>query len=559
MSLTLGLGWLTLGSAQTGPSLLSVGPLFTQISDGVMAEASAPGMRNVITLAYEKMSGRIAPSESHNLGRSGDSFALMTTRMPFATDQVGTAPHIIMLGSFGHNDNVMNLDPAGAPGIAAMGAWEDLVDLFLAGIPAGSNIRIILTTTIGSLVAGESTYAATVNAAQLAYFATKTDSRITVWDAWALYNHTNCTNLSPSSDTSRVHPDDRGARALAFGDVSNDGLYDVLDGLVASATKAEIFTYYSALGTNFDADYTLSGGTGGTKAGTVVPTGSWPTGKRITNNLTNGTDVAVTCSIVDQTGYKQAKAVISGTPAATQTIVMDDTGSITATGSTPGRFYAPILGVKIDDGAGGSPTAAMTWNLAWSNFGNLGSSADGSATLTDGIGRAIDSVIVCQPNPTFSSTIPMAANPAFTVRAFAAAMDFEVTLEHPMLVELYTTARAQPKPLWKAAGEGSNWVQRLTGTFSNGSTIRFEPGRNSGGGLNNTTYTHRKIFMTVTNGSNPDDALVGAGDEMTDMTAATWTWVGAGLVLTRFLWGDLHMDNGIGGEVITRCGPYTIV
>lgn len=542
------------GGVSGGTSLLSVGALFAAFGDGVMSDGACPGQRNAILLAYEKMSGRILPSERMNMCASGDDFDIGYARLAYAVAQ---QPTIFMVGSRGANDNIMSTDPAGAPGIALMDKWERDIDY--ASTNLGANCRkIICATTLGSLDVGESTHAASVNAAMIAYINGHADSRIVLWDAWALYNHTNCTDLSPASDTPKVHPDDRGARQLAFGDGSNDGLYDVLDALVASATHAEIFTALAALGTNFDTDVALKGGTGGTKSGTIPPTGNWPTGKRITNNLTDGTAVGVVCSIdTTDPDYYEAVAVVSGDPAATNTIVMDDTASISATGSTPGRFYAPILGLRIDDGAGGAPTAAMTWNIAWSNFGNLGSTTDHSSVLTNGIGRAVDAVLVCQPNPTFSSSGPFSANPALTVRFFNAAITTRIKYRRPMLVELYATARAQPHPLWKAVGETSNYVQRLTGTFSNTSTIRVEPGRWSGGGLTDTTIATRKIYETLTNSG--ADAVVGAGTEMTSLTGSTWTWVASGLTAGRFLWVDVTVNNGVGSAVTERAGPYTIV
>ena len=532
-----------------GASLLPLGTLFTAFGDGVMSETAAGGPKNAITRALAEMSGRILPSEAHNLCRSGDSFDIGYARLPYA---VGQAPGLFLCGSRGHNDAIMGTDPAGAPGIALMAKWQRDIDYCVANLPLGT--KIVCATTIGSQVSGESTYAAAVNALQKAYIAGLGDSRVVLWDAWAIYNHATASGLSHDSAASYTHPDDRGARAMAFGDGSNPGLYDIIDALVQAASKDEVYAWLGTLGTNFDTDYALAGGIGGTKSGTVAPTGDWPTGKRITNNLTNGSGVSVVCSVIDQGSYKQGKAVVSGTPAATNTITMDDTASISATGSTPGRYFAPIVRVRFDDGAGGAPVGLQGWTINWSNFGSLSSTSDFSSSVSDGVGRVFDTIVVCQPQPTYASNGPMAANPVLGMRFSQTAIDTEIIYDRPMLVELYTAARAQPCPVWKAGGFTANYVQRLTGTFSNGQTIRAETGTWSGGGFSNTGFAERKIYE-----GSAGDIAVGAGTLRATLTGSTWSWTAAGLTPGNVLWLDITVNNGVGAAVTERAGPYTIV
>lgn len=538
-------------SAGGGAALLALGSLFGAIADGTGSDAAAAGVRSYINLALMAMSGRVLPVELFNLARSGDTLDLAYDRIPYAT---GQAPTILGYFSEGHNDALMTTDPTSAPGIALMAKWTRNKQRALDdALPATQ--KIILATTIGSLVSGEATHAAAVNAAQKAWInaAAATDPRVILWDAWALFNHTNCTNLSP--DAQKEHPDNRGAWQLVFGDGTNSGLFDILNALCVPATVADVQAWLDANTTNLDTDILLSGGTTGNKTGTPPPSGQWPTGKAIANGLTNGTGVAVVASIIDQTGHKQARASVSGTPAASGLVTMNDTANITLTGSTPGMLYAAATRFKLDDGAGGGAKGVVNWSLALGSLGTIGNTTDQSSVITGDIPAAIDWILVTPSFPLFNTSGPGTANPSLIVRGRGGvAQDWECTIEKPRVFRTFATPRTAPVPVWKAAGvPTANMLQRLTGTYSNGSSLRVDPGWWAGGGLDNTTFTERKIYEGAVG-----DTAVGSGTLRATLTGSTWTWTAAGLTPGNRLWVDVTATT-VAGTWTERAGPYLVV
>jgi hypothetical protein len=201
-----------------GAALLPVGKQIGILGDGVMSTAAAIAFRNAFMWALLYLGGRVIPGPQPMEAQSGDSFALMAARAPYA---YGQKWDIAVLGSFGHNDGVMSTDPDNDA--TQLNAWKSAVDSWITNNP--SALLIPICTTIGSTVGGESTassfngaitVAQRVNQLQKAYIATKTagDSRVLLVDTFALYDPP---NMSPSGDANKVHPDDRGGYALGFG------------------------------------------------------------------------------------------------------------------------------------------------------------------------------------------------------------------------------------------------------------------------------------------------------------------------------------------------------
>lgn len=553
----------TWADVPTAPALLAVGALLTVIGDGVGSEAAAAGLRNYPALSLMSLSGRLLPSEGYNLCRSGDTLALEYDRVPYA---VGTTPDVLARVSAGHNDGLLSTDPASPAGIALMADWVRTNQYILDNAHVRTK-RIILSTTIGSLVGnpapatGEFAYAAAVNAAQKAWINAKvaSDPRVVLWDCWALYNHNNCNALAPASDAQRVHPDNRGGWKLAFGDGVNPGFAQILDSVVAPATIPEMQAWLDANTANLDGDILLSGGTTGNKTGATPPTGVWPTGKAIAN----GTNAPLACSIIDQPGFKRARAVASGTPTATGTVVMNDTANIALTGSTPGQLFAGMMRVMLDDGAGGAAKGLVNFSFSLGAIATIGNSTDQSAVITGDFQAPIDWLIVAQPLPVYGTNGPATANPGLTLRERGGTVqDWEAAIEKPRAARLYSVARSAPVPLWKVAGVFvANAMMRLTtAPFANGQTIRVDPGLWAGGGLDNAAFVERRIYeVTAADQSAGLGPNQGHGTLKVALSGANWTWVAAGLTPAsgRVLYLEITVTTA-GGTRTERVGPYVV-
>lgn len=363
-----------------------------------------------------------------------------------------------------------------------MPLWERNLDACISGL--NSNCKIFVCTTIKSNVSTETTggdWQTAVNDAQKAAIEARQaiyGSRIVLCDTYAAYNDP--TNMSPSSDASRVHPDERGGYPIGL------RMFNDADPIVATETKANILADVAAKpwrSANIHPDNSFSG-TSGTRSGTVNPSGQWPVGQRITNNLTNGTSVDVSCTVPDSA---TAQAVLTGTPASEQSIVLDDTGSISLTGLVKGGFYEWREGILIDDGSGG---AAGIENIAMvgGSLGTTGSAASGAAVNSAPYSRKIDTVLSAMLI-SFGVTQPVAINPALQVRYRAAAQNSRIQISKPAL---FQTELEEYAPMYYIGNDTiftTNFQYRVTGTGVSGSnitaatvgTLTMEPGAWSGG------------------------------------------------------------------------------
>jgi hypothetical protein len=504
----LGLGFSRRRGTAT-PSLLPIGSQILFYGDGVFSENACPGLRCTSLWALIYLKGRVFPSPAWmQCGSGGDMDTIYARR----ASAIGQQADIPVFTSQGHNDLLMGTDPD--VDATQWNKWTRNLDAWIAGNTTAGLIPVC--TTIKSTVASESTIASVgvitraqrVNQLQLAYIATKAalDSRIIAIDTFAVYDPANMS----SDPTNNTHPDKRGGYALGFGTIG-----PAIDPYVTAKTKDEILdlmranTYPGLTGTNFDTDVLLQGGTGGTKSGTVAPTGSYPTGKRITNNLTNGTSVAVACSIDSSNpNYSKAVIAVSGTPAAEGTIVQDDTGAIAATGTTPAQYAAAAWGVTIDDGAGAAPTGFQSLLAAYGSFGSVGSSANDGTSLT--LTHAIDTVLIAAPKPLFLSSGPLSANPALTTRWTATALTGRVQMSRPTLHTVSTPTRSAPAYIGADTILSPNYQLRVTGTISQaaGGTLRLEPGAWAPYGLTEAHFTYRAFWKgAIVTGSTSGNVL----------------------------------------------------
>ena len=403
---------------------LTPSPLYSRIvfyGDGLGSTAAAAGLRNYAFHTLMLLNGRVRPAVGWLQCQSGHDMDDIYARLNQAVNQ---KPEIGVFGTQGHNDAIMS-----SGYVAQMVKWERNLDAFIAGL--GSTAKIIVCTTPKSTVSTETTggdWQTTVNDLQLAAIAARQatyGSRIVLADTYAAYNDP--ANMSPSSDTNKVHPDERGGYAMGL------AVFNAIDPILETETKANILADVAAKtwrSANIHPDNTFSG-TGGTKSGTVAPTGNWPTGQRITNNLTNGTSVAVACTTPDSA---TAQAVLTGTPASENSIVLDDTASISLTGLVRGAFYEWREGVYIDDGADG---AAGIDNLAivLGSFGSVGSTVSGASVHSAPYSRKIDTVLSTL-GCSFGATQPPAVNPSIQVRYRAVAANSRIQISKPALFQV---------------------------------------------------------------------------------------------------------------------------
>jgi len=536
-------------SAALGPVALPRAPsgaLITFWGDGVNSEGAAPGMRNWPTWALASFNGRVMPSEGWMQCKSGETLDGVFARRDAAVKQ---APEIFVYASDGHNDGLYSSGYA-----TQLTKWVRNAQFAIDNLP--STTRIVMTIPLTSAVAGESTggdwrmIVSNLIREQVATWQAIHGARIILFDTLAAiggfgpWDHTTMSN-----DADRTHPNALGGWTLG------KMFFALMDGQVAAATVEDILAATTATtrrGANLHPDRLLSGTTG-TRSGAIAPTGSYATGQRITNNLANGTGIAVACSKSAQTGYEQQLAAVSGTPAATQTIVQDDTANITLTGIGPGDYCAFMVRARMDDGTTGFPAGLNNFGFALGSIGNLSTTSDlAAAGLPSSIG-AVDQVWVCAPKASFANNTAV-ANPVFTTRYSAVAINTRITFERPQLFKLYLNARTAPWYFGNDTILGTNYRIRLTGTgvsgegfASNGTitaatvgTVRVEPGSWSGGGLTFTRVMRRN------------------GAVVSGAFSTGWTYAMAGQVLAGDVIAiDVIATNSLGSA--TRTITFNVV
>jgi len=519
---------------------LPLSPLYSRIvfyGDGIGSNAAAAGLRNAPIHTLMLLNGRVRPSVGWMQCQSGQNMDDIYARRNKAINQ---QPDIFVFFTQGHNDGIKSSDYA-----AQMVKWERNLDACIAGL--NSTTKIIVCTTPKSTVSTETTggdWQTTVNNAQLAAIAARQaihGPRIILADTYAAYNDPS--NMSPASDAQKVHPDERGGYAMGL------CVFNAIDPILATDTKLNILTDISAKtwrSANIHPENTFSG-TAGTKSGTVTPTGNWPTGQRITNNLTNGTSVAVVCTTPDSS---TAQAVLTGTPASENSIVLDDTASISLTGTVRGAFYEWRQGVLIDNGADG---AAGIDNIAivGGSLGTTGSTSTGNTVHSAPYSRKIDTIlsaIMCS----FGNTQPVAVNPSLAIRYRASAANSRIQISKPALFQIEKEAYAPFYYIGDDTIFTTNFQYRVTGTGVSGSnitaatvaTLTMEAGVWSGG---NADWANAFTRVMKINGSVVSGAF-----------AAGWTYNATGtLTAGQTVTFELTGTNSLGSHTATL--TFTVV
>jgi hypothetical protein len=454
-----------------GSSLRPVGARILFYGDGTFSDGAAAGEANAPTRLLALMNGRVRAAVGWMQCKSGGTMATTWDRRSFAIVQQAD---IVVVTSMGHNPEVeggalLSVDPAVTP--LYLDRWKRNVQAIVDGCPSAT---IVVCTTLYSAVAEP--YRAAVTAAQIAFVA-GLGGRVHLCDTAAVYDPT-------IHGYDGIHPNNLGGGVLAA------AMFAVLDPLVETVTRTALLAQTAAsgdFGANLDPDY-LFAGTGGALAGTVLPVagspnGGYASGQKITNNLVNGSGVAVTVTkdATDDGGFRTQIVTVTGTPSAANTIAQADGANLALTGGTPGTFFEALLEVIVDDGAGGAPVGFRGWGLLLGSLGSIGNSGSLANQSSDRPTK-LDAVIRMPAKPCFGSATA-SVNRAFTTRWSAVALTGRIRISRSIIRQTELVAYAAPAHLGSDGIMGANYGLRITGTATVGSTLRGDPGCWSGGGL----------------------------------------------------------------------------
>lgn len=450
-NLILGIALGAAGQGGGGAPPASLLPLHSRIvyfGDGIGALGSAGGRANWPSLVHERMNGRVRGTASWNLCDSGDDMLNQLTRTKFVWKQVAQDPDaIIVYGPCGHNDDVNSL---------GLSAWLARWDAPLDEIIANSVCKIVIGQYfISTSIPNESTYRQDIWDHQMARDGTE-GGRVIV----APHD----TTIDPTSGVDTwdgTHPSETGAVKIAT------PIFTVIDGLVESATIAEILAETSAntgagLGAILHVNRAMTG-TSGSKTGTIAPTGNVATSHTLLNNLTNGTSVAVVADNAAEAGVQAW--TVDGTPASINTTRLS-AANTAITGSTPGRLVEFLCRLRIDDGAGGPITGkgVRGFSVDMVNFGSFGSSAAVSNQLAD-MTEAYDHVVRVPGLQPFGGAGPFNYQDQITIRHSVVDANlprFRVDNEGFRYCD--TRARSPMVYLGKDGVQSANYWTRITGT-----------------------------------------------------------------------------------------------
>lgn len=532
----------------TGPALAPIGSQIVFYGDGTMSENGTPGFYDPCAWAMWYLNGRAMPSPAWMQAASGGDMDTIYARRSAAINQQAD---IAVFASQGHNDALMATDPDSDP--TQWNKWVRNADAWIAGNPAA--LYIPICSTLPSTVANEAA-ASSLNPAitrrqrvwqlQQAYVTAKADARVFYVATGEAYDPT---NMSMDTANFYTHMDARGGYAVGYATLG-----PAIGAKMVAATKEAVLsliyagTYPGLTGSNLHPAPTLAGA-GGTKAGTIAPTGNYADLCRITNNLTNGTSVAVAVSKGGTSPDTQI-ATVSGTPAANNTVIQDVITQFGVT-STPGQYVLFALGLVVDDGAGGAPTGAMTYYAEFggsSNYAAIGQLSAPSIS-SNGLANPIDTVLMVGPKAFYNSSTSFAGRPAYDIRWSNVALTGRTIIDRPSMRIVSTRTRSAPGYIGNDTILGTNYTLRLTGTLVAGAgTLRVEPGAWAPYGLTEADFAERRIYK----GGGAGNANIGAGTLVATLSGSTWTWVTSGIIATDQLFAEITVNNGIGSTVIQR-------
>ena len=516
-----------------GTTLAPLGSTFGGVGDGISSNAAAGGLRNMFDWFLIKMGGRVVPVPDWKVTASGTTIARtvdsntpwqLSVGVPILAAQ---KPDISLFGPMGSNDNVLSVDPTGN---VWMQDWKDALTAHVAANPSALLIPVMGTWPSGK--AGEATWRAAALAVQAAHAASFGDPRI----VWIDTSSVDPANMSPSTDSSKVHPDERGAI------LGSDLLYNAISPRVVAADADTILgmihgNTYPGLSTQADTDRALAG-----TAGTATNfTGSVATSK-VANNGSGLTGVA---SKVSTSGGREKQVLTLTGTVGTEGVIYFEDKSNNAVTMTKGQ--TALIGMKAV-----IPAGFASLGGEWGNFGQLMTYQGGANTgVTAGTTQGINGVVIIPALPAYANTTSATAKRRISARYRVGAAPGVIEFEQPFLARIDHRTRHQPYCVGNTfVGATQRWTTnyrlRLTGTLSSGAgTLTVEPGAWAPHGLTEADFVQRRIYKGGT-------SAVGSGTLVATLSGSTWTWVTSGIIAGDNLWTEVDANNGIGGTVTAR-------
>jgi hypothetical protein len=554
------------GVAPAAPRM-TFGATFGGTGDGLVAPGGGVGNgpNNALQLLQTDFKGKLQPTVAPFLGKSGTR--IKTTNgaqyawvAPYAIDALAAQmPNLWLHMSSGHNDGLMNVDPASSQ---QMQDWKDAVSYAYSKFTAYAAVNDYFAVggTFGSTVAGESTWRATVWAAQKAYVQamTATDYRVRFIDISTLVPPE---SYSVDTSSNYTHVDERAARAL--NDLILAALADVLPTQTLDDVVAAIIAgTYPLMGTaNLDTNSAMTG-TGGAVSGTGLSIGGdgfLPTAKTITLTMSGLTCVAT--RIDKGNGRYKVRVTFDGTASSAGKIMWGDTSNIARTAS-PGRYFRHGCRVKLTKGFRNFGGEAGTMGA----FAGGASSLANNALVGANTSQGLDTILWANEQPTYGndtiySTARKWAVYWATGEVFVAANDY-IEFEEPFTYEVSERSRVPAAfigTLVDASNSDSavyfntNYRPRVTGAISQaaGGTLRWETGYTLPRGLLNTDFTAKRAYK----GTSANTA-VGSGTLIATVTTTAWTTTIAAAAVTTgdIIWGEIDILCPITAQTRTvRC------
>jgi lysophospholipase L1-like esterase len=484
MGLGIGLGLgLTRGKGVGGVSI----PLharFVALGDSITSQSSSKGLINWVTWANALLKGRLRPAIGCDQGIGGNTMTQVLARIGYTT---GQKPDVVFEMS-GHNDGF-----AAGTTATLIARKRAILDALRAELPTA--VIIAMASLPSSSGSEDASVLAAFNADIAAWVAADRRSfYVPVPTGWTPATHTH----------DGTHPNIAGALLVAHKVVDTISPY-VGVGDVTTETTAATFH-----GANLDPEYALPG-TGGTKTGTVAPTGNVATGKEVTNS----TDAAVACSKGTQGSEASQIIEITGTPSTEQNVVFDESsGSSITTGAAIGDYLEYLVGVKItgtDDVS--APAGLRNFLAGATGVGTIGNNAT-DANNTTQLAEAVD--VVFRTYPTVLLTTNTVVPNVIARMAGGVAADAQVEIYRPIVRKTELVAYAAPFYVGSDGIKAAVSTVRITGTATSGQVLTGGPGDWSGGACV-MTYQWKRYNA----GTNAFDSNIAGA------TASTYTLTGS--------------------------------
>ncbi len=441
-------------------------------TDGVLHDGSAPGPANGVWRAMEAINYRLRPAVGALQTQSGQTFATMTARI----DQVtGQKPDVIVFHG--------SVNDGGSASYTS--DWRALLSLIEQQNP---DAIIVACTTQPEQ--GDAAYLAT-QAGYRAYQAGQASGPGQGARGSAGKGRTVIADLGAGFDVAQ-HLTDASHPNRAGGQRNGENIAAALDPLVELAGADALLGQTGAvaelgIGANiYPQSLHQLGGSSGTKAGAVLPTGSVATGLRLTNNLANGSGVAVTALKETASAYEQQVVVLDGVAAAANTLTFGHAAGYPlgrSNAEAVGRYYEWLLHLVVEGADGGAPVG-----LKAKGAGYLGGVQNNQLAAPAGSYGRVDEVVRAHATAFWSVAAgsmgsAAATTPVLTLR-FDGGVDLEgtrVLIDRIILREVELSPYAPP--LLATFGVTGNEALGISGTVGGTGTLVGRPGRWSGGGI----------------------------------------------------------------------------